>query len=109
MNVLQNYSYLIKFIKSHKVLLFLSGATLMLFLCAHPVVSCLVFIIDPVEGFHGAILDAVFGNPLVSVTPTLGQDARHHAHLLQVNLDPLILVVELGEPRTPNRYNTYRV
>lgn len=72
-------------------------------LCAHPIVSSLVFVIDPVEGFYSAILDAVFSNPLIGITPALGEDARHHPHLLQVDLDPLILVVKLGEPRTPNK------
>lgn len=47
-----------------------------------PVVACLVFVIDPVEGFHGAVLDAVFSNPLISIAATLCEDARHHSHLL---------------------------
>lgn len=66
-----------------------------------PVVSCLVFVIDPVESFHSAILDAVFSNPLISIAAALGEDARHHTHLHQVNLDPLMWVVKLGEPCTP--------
>lgn len=69
----------------------------------HPVVPSLVFVIDPVEALHGAVLDAVFGNPLVGIAPALGEDARHHPHLLQVNLEPLVLVVKLGEPRAPNK------
>lgn len=31
----------------------------------YPVVSCLVLVVDPVEGLHRAVLDAVFGDPLV--------------------------------------------
>lgn len=72
-------------------------------MCAYPIVPSLVFVIDPVEGVHSAILDAVFSNPLVGITSTLSEDAGHHPHLRQVNLDPLILVVELGEPRTANK------
>lgn len=66
-----------------------------------PVVSCLVFIVDPVESFHDAVLDAVFSNPLISIAASLSEDARHHAHLLQVDLEPLVLVIELGQPCTP--------
>lgn len=75
------------------------------FVClfAHPVVSRLVLVIDPVEVFHRAVLDAVFGDPLVRVAAALSQDARHHLHLLQVDLDPLVLVVELGEPRAAGK------
>lgn len=71
----------------------------------HPVVACLVFVIDPVKGFNWTILDAVLGDPLIGITAALREDAGHHAHLLQVNLDPLVLVVELGEPCTPNNRN----
>lgn len=71
--------------------------------CPYPVVSCLVFVIDPVESLHSAVLDAVFSNPLICITTALGKDARHNSHLLQVDLDPLVLVVELGEPCTPNK------
>ena len=69
----------------------------------HPVVPSLVFVIDPVERLHAAVLDAVFGDPLVGVAATLREDPRHHAHLLQVDLQPLVLVVKLGEPRAPKR------
>lgn len=72
-------------------------------LFAHPVVPRLVLVVDPVEGLHRAILDAVLGDPLVRVAAALGQDARHHLHLLQVDLDPLVLVVELGEPRAAGK------
>lgn len=74
------------------------GATVV---CPHSVVPSLVFVVDPVEGFHGAILNAVLGNPFIGVTATLGEDSRHDPYLLQVNLEPLVLVVELGEPRAP--------
>lgn len=43
--------------------------------CSYSVVSSLVFIVDPVEGFHRAIQNAVFGNPFISVTATLGEDS----------------------------------
>lgn len=65
-----------------------------------PVVPSLVFVVDPVEFFVGAVLDAVFGDPLVSVTPALGQDPRHHLHVAQVDLQPLVIVLVLGQPRT---------
>lgn len=67
----------------------------------HPVVSCLVFVVDPVECLHGPVLDAVFGDPLVCVAAALAEDPWHHPDLLQVDLDPLVLVVELGQPGTP--------
>ena len=47
-------------------------------------------------------MDTVFGDPLISITAALCEDAGHHALLHQVNLDPLMLVVKLGEPRTPD-------
>lgn len=72
-------------------------------LFVYPVVSRLVLVIDPVEGFHRAILHAVLGDPLVRVAAALSQDARHHLHLLQVDLDPLVQVVELGEPRAADK------
>lgn len=80
-----------------------SLTTLTGIVCAYPIVPSLVFVIDPVEGVHSAILDAVFSNPLIGIASTLSEDARHHPHLLQVNLDPLIRVVELGKPRTANK------
>lgn len=43
--------------------------------CAYSVVSSLVFIVDPVEGFHRAIQNAVLGNPFIGVTATLGEDS----------------------------------
>lgn len=72
----------------------------------YPVVACLVFVIDPVERFHRAVLDAVFSNPFISIAATLCEDARHHTHRRQVDLDPLELVVKLGEPSTANRDDT---
>lgn len=48
----------------------------------NPVVSCLVFVVDPVERFHRAILDAVFSNPLICIAAALHEDAGHHAHFL---------------------------
>lgn len=66
-----------------------------------PVVSSLVFVVDPVEFFVRAVLDAVLGDPLVSIAAALSEDPRHHHHLLQVNLQPLAVVLELGEPGTP--------
>lgn len=74
------------------------GATVV---CPHSVVPSLVFVVDPVEGFHGAILNAVLGNPFIGVTAALGEDSWHDPYLLQVNLEPLVLVVKLGEPRAP--------
>lgn len=70
-------------------------------MCSYSVVAGLVFVVDPVEGLHGAVLNAVLGNPLIGVAATLGEDPRHHRHLLQVDLEPLVLVVKLGEPRAP--------
>lgn len=75
-------------------------------MCVYPVVSCLVFVIDPVKSIHSTILDAVFSNPLISVTAALGEDTRHHPHLPQINLDPLVLVIELGQPCTPDKNQT---
>lgn len=69
--------------------------------CSHSVVSSLVLIVDPVEGFHWAILNAVLGNPLISVAATLGEDSRNDPYFLQVDLEPLVLVVELGQPGAP--------
>ena len=66
-----------------------------------PVVAGLVLVVDPVELLVGAVLDAVLGDPLVGVTAALRQQARHHHHLPQVHLQPLAVVLELGEPRTP--------
>ena len=73
----------------------------------HPVVPCLVLVVDPVEGFHAAVLDAVFGDPLISITAALAQDPRHHLHLLQVDLDPLVQVVKLGQPCTPDANTSF--
>lgn len=39
-----------------------------------PVVSSLVFVIDPVELVVRAVLDAVLGDPLISVTAALRED-----------------------------------
>lgn len=64
------------------------------------VVPGLVFVVDPVEFVFGAVLDAVFGDPLVGVTPALGQDPRDHLDLPQVDLQPLVIVLVLGQPRT---------
>lgn len=47
----------------------------------HPVVSSLVFVIDPVELLICAVLDAVLGNPLISITAALSEDPRYHHHL----------------------------
>lgn len=69
--------------------------------CSYSVVSSLVLIVDPVEGFHRAILNAVLGRPFISVTATLGEDSWHDPYFLQVNLEPLVLVVKLGEPGAP--------
>lgn len=66
----------------------------------HPVVSSLVFVVDPVEIVINAVLHSVLGNPLIRVTAALGQDTRNHFHLLQVNLKPLAGVLELGQPGT---------
>lgn len=67
----------------------------------HPVVARGVLVVDPVEALVAAVLDAVLGDPLVRVAAALGQDARHHAHLLQVHLQKLASVLELGQPGTP--------
>lgn len=69
--------------------------------CSHSVVSSLVLIVDPVEGFHWAILNAVLGHPLICVAATLGEDSRNDPYFLQVDLEPLVLVVELGKPGAP--------
>lgn len=74
----------------------------------YSVVSRLVFVVDPVERFVRAVLDAVLGDPLVRVAATLRQDARHHAHFLQVDLQPLVQVVVLGQPRTPKAHTGMR-
>lgn len=66
-----------------------------------PVVSSLVLVIDPVEFVVRAVLNTVLGDPLVSITAALSEDPRHHHHLLQVDLQPLTVVLELREPGTP--------
>lgn len=66
------------------------------FLLTHPIVTSRVFVIDPVEAVIGAVLNTVFGDPLVSITTSLRQDARHHFLPLQVNLQPLAGVLDLG-------------
>lgn len=43
--------------------------------CSYSVVSSLVLVVDPVEGFHGAILNAVLGDPFIGVAATLGEDS----------------------------------
>lgn len=82
-----------------------------LHLHAHPVVACLVLVVDPVEVFDGAVLDAIFGHPLLCIATALSEDARYHVHLLQVDLDPLGVVLKLGEPRTSKERGrgTYKV
>lgn len=70
-----------------------------------PVVSSLVFVINPVKFFVCAILNAVLGDPLVSVAAALREDPRDHHHLLQVDLQPLTVVLEFGQPCTPWRRN----
>lgn len=69
----------------------------------HPVVACLVLIVDPVEALVGAVLNTVLSDPLVSITASLSQDPRHDIHLPQVNLEPLVGVLILGQPCTPKR------
>lgn len=71
-----------------------------------PVVSSLVFVVDPVEVFVRAVLEAVLGDPLVGIAATLGQDPRHDPHVPQVDLQPLGVVLKLGEPGTPAGTNT---
>lgn len=71
-----------------------------------PVVSSLVFVVDPVEFFVRAVLEAVLGDPLIGIAPTLGQDPRHDPHVHQVDLQPLGVVLKLGEPGTPAGTNT---
>lgn len=68
---------------------------------SHPVVSSLVFVVDPVEFFIRAVLKAVLGDPLVSIAAALSQDPGHNLDFPQVNLQPLSVVLKLGEPRTP--------
>lgn len=66
-----------------------------------PVVSSLVFVVEPVELFIRAVLKAVLSDPLVGITAALSQDPRHDLHVPQVNLQPLGVVLKLGEPGTP--------
>lgn len=61
----------------------------------HPVIACLVFVVNPVEGVICAVLDAVLRDPLVCVTPALSENPRHDRHLFQVDLKPLVLVIKL--------------
>lgn len=68
---------------------------------SHPVVSSLVFVVDPVEFLVGAVLKAVLGDPFISIAAALGQDPRHDLGVPQVNLQPLSVVLKLREPRTP--------
>lgn len=68
---------------------------------SHPIVSSLVFVVDPVEFLIGAVLKAVLGDPLISIAAALGQDPRHDLGVPQVNLQPLSVVLKLREPRTP--------
>ncbi len=72
-------------------------------LSSYPVVSSLVLVVDPVELLIGAVLHSVLGNPLIRVTAALGQDTRNHFDLLQVNLKPLVGILELRKPGTPRR------
>lgn len=72
-------------------------------LLSYPVVSSLVLVVDPVELLIGEVLHSVLGNPLVRVTSALGQDTRNHFDLLQVNLKPLVGILELRQPGTPRR------
>lgn len=67
----------------------------------HPVVPGLVLVVNPVEILVGAVLHAVLGHPLVGVATPLREDPRDHLHLLQVDLQPLPVVLVLGEPGTP--------
>lgn len=66
-----------------------------------PVVSSLVFVVDPVECFIRAVLKAVLGDPLVGVAAALSQDPGHDLLVPQVDLQPLGVVLKLGEPGTP--------
>lgn len=66
-----------------------------------PVVSSLVFVVDPVEFFIRAVLKAVLSDPLVGIAAALSQDPRHDLHVPQVDLQPLGVVLKLGEPGTP--------
>lgn len=66
----------------------------------YPVVSSLVFVIDPVEFFIRAVLNTVLSDPLLCITAALTEDSRHHHHLLQVYLQPLTGVLKLGQPGT---------
>lgn len=70
-------------------------------LSSYPVVSSLVLVVDPAEFLVGAVLHGVLGNPLIRVTAALGQDTRNHFDLLQVNLKPLVCILELRQPGTP--------
>lgn len=67
----------------------------------NPVVPGLILIVNPVEVFIGAVLHAVLGHPLVSIAAPLREDPRDHLHLLQVYLQPLPVVLVLGEPCAP--------
>lgn len=70
-------------------------------LFSYPVVSSLVLVVDPVEFLIGAVLHRVLGYPLIRVTASLGQDPRNRFDLLQVNLKPLVGILELRQPSTP--------
>lgn len=68
---------------------------------SHSVVSSLVFVVDPVEVFIRAVLKAVLSDPLVGIAATLSQDPRHDFDVPQVDLQPLSVVLKLGEPGAP--------
>lgn len=67
----------------------------------YPIVSGLVLIVNPVQALIGPVLHTVLGHPLVDVTAPLGEDPRNHLDLLQIYLQPLAAVLELGEPCAP--------
>ena len=52
----------------------------------YPVVSGLVFIVNPVQTLIGPVLHTVLGHPFIDVTAPLGEDPRNHLDLLQIYL-----------------------
>ena len=58
-----------------------------------------VFIVEPDVGVV-AVGDAVGGDPVLLVSPPLGDEPSHQAGGAQVELEPLVLIGSLGTPTT---------
>ena len=66
-----------------------------------------VFVIEPDLGVV-AVGDAVGGDPVLLVSPPLGDEPSHQAGGAQVELEPLVLIGSLGTPTTAGVDVTFR-